>query len=414
MTKEMGDGSGLHKCFQCDSLFRPPALAHTGSLDAEPGSYPWTWQDKSGISPDRTYWHPGEVQDHFDELERDNVKHGPSDGRVTLQHELQTHLGNPDWVKGYQSQPHQPGPFVPPDAPTHYVHTNEDGGENHLHANTVQKLLNVGHSDGSQWHQSEDGVVHGYWPDGKERHYSPRTGPSKFLGSKTASGLGMPQDGDVGSLGGADVAGSVTDVNVPQTPVMVSPGGAPGAMADPNQVTTKPRQEPGGSGGAAGVGSDFADPAIGQSPDQGDDSGSDDSGSDAPPSKEARRARAARILAMMTTAQSENPGLSKREAYVLAKEAMERFPVVVTADWNGLDFGKQGPAEDGPWTHFVKTLPSHVKKYDPNAEPELDENGEPKKKKTKFEEFSDSARKVAPILEKIPLTLASKPSTLNI
>lgn len=164
--------------------------------------------------------------------------------------------------------------------------------------------------------------------------------------------------------GGADVAGSVTDVNVPQTPVMVSPGGAPGAMTDPNQVTTKPRQEPGGSGGgvennSVGVGSDEADPAIGQSP----DSGSDDSGSsDGPPSKEARRARAARILAMMTTAQQENPGLSKREAYVLAAKAMERYPIVIKADWDGLNFGDRGKVEDGPATAWVKNLPSTLKK----------------------------------------------------
>jgi hypothetical protein len=270
------------------------------------------------------------------------VRSGPSDGRVTTQHELQTHLGNPDWVKGYQGQPHQPGPLPQEGAPTHYETTHPNGFVDKRYPWLMDKLLTTGDPRGKQqFHRDDQGLVHAYDENGSHQVWTPRT----------ASGLGMPQDG---MAGGADVAGSVTDVNVPQTPVMVSPGGAPGAMTDPNQVTTKPRQEPGGSGGGAP-----ADPAIGQSPDGGpDDSGS----SDGPPSKEARRARAARILAMMTTAQQENPSLSKREAYVLASTAMERYPIVIKADWDGINYGNRGNVPDGPATAWVRKLPQTLKK----------------------------------------------------
>lgn len=277
-------------------------------------------------------------------MEADNVKYGPSDGRVYEQHALQTHLGNPDWVKGYQNQEHQPGPLPQEGAPTHYEHVHPNGFPERQHANTIQHVLDYGQKDGTQWHRDEEGNVHADSLDGSRKTYRPIT--------VTASGLGMPQDG---MAAGADIAGSVTDTNVPQTPVMVSPMGMPGATVDPNQSTSKPRQMPGTGGdeGPAGLASDeSADPA--QDGPEGDAKAAGE-GEPVNSPVTARRARARRITAMMATVMEENPGVRKRAAYEIAKKTADTY--LKEADWHGLDWGNRPNVPDGQWTMKVKQGP---------------------------------------------------------
>jgi hypothetical protein len=58
---------------------------------------------------------------------------------------------------------------------------------------------------------------------------------------------------------------------------------------------------------------------------------------------------------MMKTARSENPDLSQRDAYELASAALERYPMVVQAnEWQGINFGYEGPRQNGPLTNLLK------------------------------------------------------------
>lgn len=162
---------------------------------------------------------------------------------------------------------------------------------------------------------------------------------------RTASGLGMP---DGGMLSGAPLAGSVSDTNAPQQPGGFS---APtGLGTDPNQVSTKPRQMPGG-GGQAGPGPG-GEPGGGEPFDpkaNGSEGGPNSTQPDdnTPPSQ---KATSARIVAMMDAVQVDNPTVTRRAAYLLAKEAITTYPIVVTADdsgWNALSFGDRGQPGDG-------------------------------------------------------------------
>lgn len=153
-------------------------------------------------------------------------------------------------------------------------------------------------------------------------------------------------------LSGAPQAGSVSDSNVPQAPgAFLAPSGL---GADPNQVTTKPRQLPGGSGGPGGQpgGGEPFDPTANGSEggpnsslpnDPGGAGGADAGGVDA------QRATSAKIVAMMDAVQADNPEVDRRAAYLLAKAAINTYPMLVTAEgMNPLEFGHRGEIPDGP------------------------------------------------------------------
>lgn len=293
-----------------------------------PGNYPFRHND--GFS-EQTYWHPGEVQARFDALEADNVKHGPSDGRVSEQHALQTHLGNPDWVKGYQEQPHQPGPKPQDGAPTHYERTHPNGYVERQHADLIEKVLRTGDPRGKeQWHRDEDGNVHTHHEDGTSGVFRP----------VTASGLGMPP----GPLANA-AEKSVTQTNVPQqvaAPMAPEQFMGPGPVPT-NQSTTKPRQQPGGgSGGAPGVGGDIGfDPKS-----NGADVATEET--EAPPEEsgppvQAKKASVYVMADIMADIVEANPGVGERMAYHLAKRVVDEYPLTKQAEgWNPLSFGNRG------------------------------------------------------------------------
>lgn len=176
---------------------------------------------------------------------------------------------------------------------------------------------------------------------------------------------------------GADVVGPATTTNVPQTPVMVSPSGQVGRPVDPNQVSTKPRQMPGGSGGGQGFdpaanGSDGG-PGSPLSPDPDGDSDSDsgddsDSDSGKPPTV-ASLARlkgvSKAVTAIMRTVRAENPGIPLGQAHAIAVRTLEAYPMIVQADWHGIDFGHRPGVPDGPITDRVKQGPEIPKQVTP-------------------------------------------------
>lgn len=146
----------------------------------------------------------------------------------------------------------------------------------------------------------------------------------------------MPSDGP---LAGAQVPDAVTApaTNVPQTPVPFS------APTDPNQVTTKPRQMPSG-GDHQPVDETPKGPGAPDAPGGGDSiDGGAGPGSPTPPLPDSK-VTSAKIVAMMDKAQELDPGLSRREAYLLSKETLAQYPIIVQAGFgltiNGHEISK--------------------------------------------------------------------------
>jgi hypothetical protein len=148
-------------------------------------------------------------------------------------------------------------------------------------------------------------------------------------------------------------------ITPPQVPAPFIPPMGMG-QTDPNQVTTKPRQMPGDgggndNGGPPGVDEDQSmDPAM-----NGAEGGPGSPASTAPNQPQAVQAirlHAATVLKMMRTVRTENPELTQRQAYDLAREAIKRYPITVAADlgMDGINFGDRAPVGDGPITKKIK------------------------------------------------------------
>lgn len=155
-------------------------------------------------------------------------------------------------------------------------------------------------------------------------------------------------------------AGPVSDANVPQVPQSFEQVQGPGP-APTNQSTTKPRQMPGGSGGPSvpGDGADaFMDPASNGS----DTADAEPPAEDKPPFQASRRALPYRLADIMADISESNPGLGRREAYLLAKRVVDEYPLTKQADgegpqvWNPLDFGDRDKVPDAKWTKDLRNI----------------------------------------------------------
>jgi hypothetical protein len=158
-----------------------------------------------------------------------------------------------------------------------------------------------------------------------------------------------------GMADGAPVAPSANEpVTPPQQPQAFMPPMGMGQV-DPNQATTKPRQMPGDGDGGGGFPGDEEDEDVeGEAPEEEPDSGG---GPKPPPGVQAKRQHAAAVLGMMRTARKENPGLDQRQAYDLAKAALNAYPITKQAEgWDGINFGKRDSAPDGPMARALQNL----------------------------------------------------------